>query len=322
MVFKDMFISKSHNKARTGRWATRLILYSLIGGVVLMPSFSTSKNNERAKANMEETRAFEIAALSEIQAELEPLLMAPDLDELVEIRPEDFGGVDICLRDTSGVMNECARNNGVIKEDGGEPERICKVSKKALRALKKARAKLKKIDPNLEIMVISSYRSPEYQQCLWVQKTDKGHKCKRSVCGPRDNKTRKRLACREYDLDDPRYSGIFDRCPHVNANTVDACVYDRSEVQINERNQLDMTILEDCRKSKDPNHKLPEGWFYHPCTCRFTSWDSDIRRGGARTGIFTHGGSEEVQAFIKAMRATGWVNNVPKEWWHFRYAGK
>lgn len=245
----------------------------------------------------------------------------PSPTALTEIRPEQFGGVDVCLRDTSGEMNVCSRSFGVIREEGGEPERICQVSERALEGLKKVRAELKKANPNYELIVISSYRQPGYQQCLWAKKTDGGYKCNSAVCGPRDPKTGQKLPCKQYDLSDPKYSHIYDHCPHVNRNTVDACAYDASKVRLNERNQLDMTILEDCRKASSPSHELPEGWFYHPCTCRFTSWDRDIRSGGPRTKIFDHGGIPENQAMIKAFEKTGWVNNVPGEWWHFKYTG-
>lgn len=242
-----------------------------------------------------------------------------DPEELVEIRPEQFGGVDVCLRDTSGETNICSRTYGIIKETGGEPERICQISGKALEALKRARAELKKTNPNLELIVISSYRSPGHQQCLWVKKTDAGFSCNSAVCGPADPKSGARLPCREYDLMNPRYSHIFDHCPHVNRSTVDLCAYDRTRVKLNKRNQLDMTILDDCRKASDRNHKLEDGFYYHPCTCRFTSWTNDIRNASPRTKIFTHGGADEQQAMIKAMRKTGWTDNAPGEWWHFKY---
>ena len=248
----------------------------------------------------------------------------PDPEELVEIRPEDFGGVDICLRDTEGGENACSRRFSIVREESGKRERICKVSRRAVTGLQKAREELKKINPDLELMVISTYRPPGYQQCLRVKKTRDGkYRCKSTVCGPRDPKTRERLPCREYDLEDPRYADIYNHCPHVNGNTVDLCTYDRTKVKLNKkRNQMDMTVLEDCQSSLKPNYRLPDGWIYHPCTCRLTSWDQDIRTGSARTKIFTSGDIEDVQTMAQAMRAAGWADYVRNEWWHFRYVEK
>ena len=243
-------------------------------------------------------------------------------DALVDIRPEDFDGIDICLRDTTGSVNYCSRKFGVIRETDGEPERICQINNRAFEGLKKARAELKKINPNYEMMIISTYRPPGYQQCLWVKETPDGYRCNGAVCGPRDRKTRARLPCKEYDLEDPQNKGIFNNCPHVNKQTMDLCAYDRTKVKLNERNQIDMTILQYCRKSTKRNYTLPDDMYYHPCTCRFTSWNSDMTTGSARTKIFTNGGVEETRAMTEALRKTGWVNNVPNEWWHFRYKGK
>ena len=50
--------------------------------------------------------------------------------------------------------------------------------------------------PNLELLVVSSYRSPAYQQCLWLDEGPKGAKCLGSLCGPRDA-VRDRLAAFE-----------------------------------------------------------------------------------------------------------------------------
>lgn len=251
----------------------------------------------------------------------EPLAGQPAREKIVSIDPADFGGVDLCLRDTSGETNECSRRYGVVRSADGKPERPCLLGEKALKGLKKARAELKKINPDLELMVVSSYRPPAHQQCLWVKKTPEGYKCNSAVCGPRNPATGEKLPCREYDLTDPRYEHIFDHCPHVNLHTVDICAYNTKKVKLNERNQLDMTVLEDCRKAANPNYLPPQGFYYHPCTCRFTSWTNDIRNASPRTKIFKHGGAEEQQAMIRAMRTAGWRDNAPGEWWHFQYFG-
>ncbi len=242
---------------------------------------------------------------------------------VVEFRPEEFGGVDPCLRDTTGSENSCSRRYGVVRSPGGKPERPCVLAPEALEAFKVSRKILKEENPDLEIFVISSYRPPGHQQCLWVKKTSQGYRCNRYVCGPRDPKTRKRLPCRIYDLSDPRYAHIFDNCPHVNHRTVDVCAYNRRRVKLNVRNQMDLTTVEDCRKFASKGHKLAQGWSYHPCCCRFASWTEDFRRGSARAKkVFGPEAVEAQRAMIRAMRKAGWRDDAPGEWWHFRYAGK
>jgi len=245
--------------------------------------------------------------------------------EAVHIDPKDFDGVDPCLRDTSGPVNKCARRWGVIRSPGGEPERPCVLTKGALESLKRVRKRMKEQNPNLEIMVISSYRPPGHQQCLWAKRNPdgEGYQCNGAVCGPRDPKTRKRMPCRRYDLTNPRYAHIFDNCPHVNLQTIDVSAYDKTQAPINERNQMDMTIIEDCRRFKKVGRKIPKGHIYHPSCCRFTNWTSDFRAGSARARkIFGDGPVDAQLIMIKALRKEGWVDTVPQEWWHFTYRGK
>lgn len=240
----------------------------------------------------------------------------------MEIAPENFGGVDPCLRDTSGSENSCSRRFGVIREPGGQPERPCVLLPDAAAALKDAVKFMKEENPDIEIMVVSSYRPPGHQQCLWVKKTSKGYKCNPYVCGPRDPRTRKRLPCKIYDLDDPRYAHIYDHCPHVNFRTVDVCAYDKTRVKMNRRNQMDLSIIEDCRKYKRKGNDLSEGWSYHPCCCRFVSWTGDFRNGSQRANkIFGKEAVEAQRIMIRSMRKAGFKDDAPGEWWHFRYYG-
>jgi len=238
----------------------------------------------------------------------------------VEIKPTDFGGADLCLRDTAGPENECSRRYGQVRSPGGEPERPCLLAPAALEALKNARVILKKENPDLEIIVISSYRPPEHQQCLWVERTSAGYKCNPYVCGARDPATGAHLPCRHYDLDDPRFEHIFDRCPHVNQYTVDACAYNRSLVKLNDRNQLDLTQLADCRKRATSSGESKP---FHPCCCRFADWTSDIRNASPRArALFGDQAVGAQRSMIRAFKKAGWADNAPGEWWHFKYVGK
>lgn len=241
----------------------------------------------------------------------------------VDLSAKDFNGVDPCLRDTTGEENVCARRYGIAKGADRAPERPCYVAEEAVNGLKDAVKLMKKESPDIEVLVISSFRPAEHQQCLWVEKTDNGFKCNPYVCGPRDPKTGARMPCKYYDLSLPQYEKIYDHCPHVNKYTVDLCAYDKKNVRLNSSNQLDMRLSQDCRNYSDKNADLPDGQFYHPCSCRFVSWTEDFRNGSARAKkIFGDEETKAQQIMIRSMRQTGWTDNAPGEWWHFKYLGK
>jgi len=244
--------------------------------------------------------------------------------EAVEIRPEEFGGFDPCLRDTTGSANVCAHKYGIVREPGGAPERPCAITGEAVEGFKRARKYLKEKNPNLEIFIISSYRPPGHQQCLWAKKKPEGgYKCNSAVCGPRHPKTRKRLPCNRYDLSDPKNATLYRNCPHVNLRTMDVCAYDRTRVKKNERNQMDLAQIRDCRKAKGYRYRSSRNNPYHPCSCRFTTWTKDIREGSDRAKrVFGKDAVEAQKAMRIAMRKAGWRDNLSFEWWHFRYSGK
>jgi len=214
-------------------------------------------------------------------------------------------------------MNACAKLYGVSNGIGGI-ERPCQLEASAVTALVGARLALKKTNPNLELLVVSSFRPPAHQQCLWLDGSD-GKKCLSTVCGARDAKGGP-MACKKYDLANPAFAHIYDHCKHVDMRAIDVCAYDKTKVTLDKNGVIDMTKVEDCRTTGVKGAKLPPNFFFHPCGCRRVDWTKDMREGSKRAKvIFTHGGTDEQQAMIKALRDAGWKDDVSVEWWHFHF---
>ena len=233
---------------------------------------------------------------------------------LVDLSPSRFDGVDICLRDTYGDLNSCARTYGVSNGMGGI-ERPCALEARAVLALIEARRALKKVNPDLELLITSSYRPPEHQQCLWLDGSD-GKKCLSTVCGARDGKG-KPLPCKKYDLASPIWAHVFDHCKHVDMRAIDVCAYDKAKAKLDAHGVIDMPHVADCQIKSG---KAPAGMFFHPCGCRSVGWTKDMRDGSKRAkALFKNGGVDEQQAMTKALRGAGFVDDVSNEWWHFHF---
>jgi D-alanyl-D-alanine dipeptidase len=239
---------------------------------------------------------------------------------LVDLSPSRFGGVDVCLRTTGADTNACARVYGVSNGMGGL-ERPCQLEATAVTALAGARLAMKKANPNLELLVMSSFRPPGHQQCLWLDGSD-GKKCSPNVCGARDGKG-KPLPCKKYDLANPIWAHVYDHCKHVDMRAIDVCAYDTTKVKLDANGVLDMTKVEDCSSVGVKGPKLQPGQFFHPCGCLRVGWTKDVHEGSKRAKVvFQHGGVDEQQTMIKALREAGFKDDVSNEWWHFQLAKK
>ncbi len=239
----------------------------------------------------------------------------------IDLSPALFGGFDICLRDVEGTNNVCGQKFGFVREPGASAERWCRLEAHARTALVEARAAMQKVNPDLELLIVSSYRPPAYQQCLWLQNGGdgkKGAKCLSSVCGPRDA-AGKALPCKKYDLDDPKFAHVFDHCQHVDMRAVDVCAYSKSKVTLDAHGSIDLALIDDCAASADPKHVLQAGHYYHPCGCRHTGWTKDIHSPTARTKIFKNGGPGEQLVMMRALHDAGFSDDVSNEWWHFAF---
>jgi D-alanyl-D-alanine dipeptidase len=239
---------------------------------------------------------------------------------LVDLSPARFGGADICLRDPGADIAGCARVFAVSNGMGGV-ERPCQLESNAVNALVEARLALKKGNPNLELLVVSSFRSPGHQQCLWLDGSD-GKKCLPTVCGARDGKG-KPLSCKKYDLANPIWAHVYDHCKHVDMRAIDVCAYDKTNVKLDANGVLDMHAVEDCSTLGTKGPKPSPNHYFHPCGCLRVDWTKDVHEGSKRAkAAFQHGGVDEQQAMIKALRDAGFKDDVSNEWWHFQFAKK
>ena len=168
-------------------------------------------------------------------------------------------------------------------------------------------------------MVVSSYRTPEYQRCL---KVDNG--CSGSTCGKYTTCPSKNNIFNEALL---KNSINVDNCPHVKQKAVDLCVYNTKTDPLTPFRDDGGALFWnkdwiDCEKTGNGK--------YNVCSCRYAGAITKYLLGTSNNKPNSLNNippsdldrmKKEVKALRKAMTDAGWHTTADPnfEWWHYNW---
>lgn len=246
------------------------------------------------------------------------------------IDPKYFDNTVVCVPDATGEQSVCAQAFGFENQEGNiiKP---CFIKSNAIQGIENAREEVKKIlGEDYEILIMSSYRTPEYQRCLRTR-----NKCTTaSVCGkvsgscPKgwDEFTSSQIpSLKDYILSLKNTINV-NTCPHVTAKAIDLCVYNTKTDSLTPIKNGKAFYWNDDWKDCTKNIGGTE---YHACSCRYAGAITKYLLGtGSKPASLSSVPQtdldqmrKEVQGLRKAMISAGWATTRDPnyEWWHYNW---